>query len=619
MKRLIDNIDNPQDLKRLPVKRLPQLADEIRSMIIDIVSNQGGHLASSLGAVELTIALHYLLDTPQDRIIWDVGHQSYAHKILTKRRDRFNTLRQLGGLSGFPSRNESEYDTFTVGHSSTSISTALGLASGRDLMKMDHKIAVVIGDAALAGGMSFEALNHLGHLKKDMIIVLNDNEISISRTIGALSKYLNGILTNPFYNKMRRQGQSVLKKIPRVGKKALEAAKRFEEGLKNLFVPGILFEELGIRYFGPIDGHDIKTIVKTLKNILTFNEPVMLHILTKKGKGYQYAEEHPELFHSAGPFNKETGEMKKASPTTFTASFGRKIVELARKNKKITAITAAMPDGTGLTSFAKEFPNRFIDTGIAEGHAVGLAAGLAKAGMKPVVAIYSTFLQRAYDQIIHDVSLQGLPVLFCLDRSGLVGEDGPTHHGIFDIAYLRSIPNLTVMAPSSPRELETMLEFAVKHNGPLCIRYPKGTARLERKPSRIEFGRSEILKKGKDIAILALGNMVDVALDAAEILKKDHIDVEVINVRFIKPLDKDLLEDLFSRIKKVVTMEEGVLNGGFGSRVAEFIKREKIKGITLEMVGLPDEFVEHGERKILLNKYNLSSEGITNLIRSELL
>jgi len=621
MKRLLDSINSPADLRKLNIEELPTLAQEIRKELIDIVSKQGGHLASSLGAVELTIALHYLYNTPEDTIIWDVGHQSYAHKLLTGRRDRFKTLRQLGGISGFPLRSESEYDAFTVGHSSTSISTALGLVTANDIKKDKRRVVVMIGDAALAGGMAFEALNHAGHTKKDIMVVLNDNEISISRTIGSLSGYLNSILTNPLYNRVRKNMQEIVKGIPVVGKGAFRAAKRFEEGLKNLVVPGILFEELGFRYFGPVDGHDINKITSTLRNLKGLREPIILHVLTKKGKGYKFAEKRPAVFHGTGPFDVKTGEAKKEKPqraTNFTEAFGKKAAELGKKDNKIVAITAAMPDGTGLCKFAKEFPDRFFDVGIAEAHAVGFSAGLARGGLKPITAIYSTFLQRAYDQMIHDVSLQKLPVVFCLDRAGLVGEDGPTHHGIFDIAYLRHIPEMVVMAPGSPRELEAMLEFAVKENRAIAIRYPRGKFDNDFPISKIELGKSEVLKEGNDIAIFALGSMVAPALVAAEELNK-IASVKVINARFVKPLDEELLEAVLSHTKKIVTIEEGVINGGFGSAVAEFIEREKIKDITLEMIGLPDAFVEHGKREELLNKYNLSAEGIINLIKAELL
>jgi 1-deoxy-D-xylulose-5-phosphate synthase len=620
-KKLLSGIKSPDDLKKLSIEELPQLADEIRKDIIDAVSAQGGHLASSLGSVELTIALHYLLKTPKDAIIWDVGHQAYAHKIITGRKAKFRTLRQLGGLSGFPSRNESEHDIFTVGHSSTSISTALGLAAARDIKGAGGKIVTVIGDAALAGGMSFEALNHAGHMKKDIIVILNDNEVSISKTIGALSKYLNSIMTNPLYNRFRKQMQELVKKIPLVGKTAFAGARKFEEGIKNLLVPGMIFEELGFRYFGPIDGHDIGAIIGTLKNIMNLNEPTLLHITTKKGKGYRYAEKDPGAFHSTGPFDIKTGEKAKKpnDRSTFTAAFGRKVLDLARKDGRIVAITAAMPEGTGLSAFARQFPERFFDVGIAEAHATGFAAGLARGGYKPVVAVYSTFLQRGYDQLIHDVSRQILPVLFCLDRSGLVGEDGPTHHGVFDIAYLRHIPGMVVMAPAATKELESMIEFGLTLDKPCAIRYPKGASDISMPVKRIELGKSEVIRSGRDIAIFALGSMVGTALEAAERLRKDNVSAEVINARFAKPLDKGLLEEVFSRIKKVVTVEEGVVSGGFGSAVAEFIERAKIKNITLELVGLPDEFVEHGGRKELLNKYNLSVEGLVNLIKTELL
>ncbi|MFH1753724.1 MAG: 1-deoxy-D-xylulose-5-phosphate synthase [Candidatus Omnitrophota bacterium] len=621
-KKLLDGINTPDDLRKLRVEDLPALAGEIRKEIIETVSGSGGHLASSLGAVEIAIALHYVLDTPNDTIVWDVGHQAYAHKILTGRRDRFRTIRQLGGLSGFPQRRESEYDPFTVGHSSTSISTALGLVAAREIKGSKGKVVAMIGDAALAGGMSFEALNHAGHLKKDILVILNDNEISISKTIGALSGYLNSIITNPIYNRFRKQMQGIVRGIPVLGKRALGAARRFEEGLKNLLVPGMIFEELGFRYFGPIDGHDTTTIINTLRNIIPLNEPILLHVQTKKGKGYKFAEKNPEAFHSTGPFDPKTGE--KAKPkgrkhSTYTEAFSRKIVELARRDKRIVAVTAAMPDGTGLASFAKEFGDRFFDVGIAEAHATGFAAGLAKEGLRPVVAIYSTFLQRAYDQLIHDVSLQGLPVLFCIDRAGLVGSDGPTHHGVFDIAYLRHIPDMVVMAPSSTKELEAMMEFALTLDRPAAIRYPRGNSGITMPVSDIRLGKFERIKKGKEIALIAFGSMVAPALEASESLKKFHIDAEVINARFVKPLDEEMLEETLSRVRKVVTIEEGVISGGFGSAIAEFIERKKIKNITLEMIGLPDEFVEHGARTELLNKYNLSAEGITNLIRTELL
>ncbi len=623
MGRLLNNITNPSDLKKLEVSELPILATEIREEIIKVVSRTGGHLATGLGAVDFTIALHYVLDAPNDVILWDVGHQTYAHKILTGRLKKFPTLRQLGGLSGFPNREESPYDLVTCGHSATSISTALGLALTRDLKQEDRKIAVVIGDASLAGGMAFEALNHAGQLKKNIIVVLNDNELSISPSVGALSRYLNRIITNPIYNKIRRDVERLVKRVPWFGFKAYRAARRLEESLKNLLVPGILFEELGFRYFGPINGHNIIEMVNTLKNIVTLKEPLLVHLITKKGKGYKFAESRPSEFHSAGPFNIDSGMKESKSPgRTFTQAFGEKLVELARKDKRIVAITAAMIDGTGLGKFASNFPKRFYDVGIAEEHAVCLAGGLAISGLRPVVVIYSTFLQRGYDQIIHDVCLQKAPVVFCLDRSGLVGEDGPTHHGVFDIAYLRHIPNMVLAAPKSSEELSRMLEFALRHNGPVAIRYPKGSAgQCNQLPvAEIELGKSELLEEGKDVAIFGLGSMVELTKESAKLLYSKHkISSSVINARFVKPLDGGLIEDISKKTKKFVTLEEGVVDGGFGSAMLEFIEKEDLSGVRLKRIGLPNEFIEHGDRRELFLKYNLTPEGISNIIMNEVM
>ena len=622
MERLIDGIKEPKDLRTLPVTRLPELAAEIRDEILRTVSKTGGHLASSLGAVELAIAVHYAFDTPRDRLVWDVGHQSYAHKILTGRLKNFSTLRQLGGLSGFPNKDESpEYDVFTCGHSSTSISTALGLVAGRDLKNEKNKVIAVIGDAAFGGGMAFEALNHAGHAKKDIIVILNDNELSISRSVGALSGYLNRIITNPAYNKIRKEVETVLKRIPRFGFRAYRAARKLEEGLKNLLVPGMLFEEMGFRYFGPIDGHNIARLVATFRNLKDINEPILIHVVTKKGKGYKAAEENPADFHSTGPFDLETGRKptaKEAETTTFTQAFGEQIEELARRDLRIVGITASMLDGTGFNRFAAAFPERFFDVGIAEEHAVGLAAGLARSGFKPVVAVYSTFLQRGYDQIVHDVSLQNLPVVFCLDRAGLAGEDGPTHHGAFDIAYLRHIPNLTFMAPATPDELKAMLEFALTLDGPAAIRYPKGSAELAQSPAQpIALGKAEVLKPGRDVAIISIGSMAGMALKTAAFLAKKGIDATVVNSRFIKPLDEELLAGLARDIKKIVTIEDGVLDGGFGSAVLEFMERAGVRGVKVKRFGLPDKFIEHGRRTELFSKYNLTPAAICDVIIKE--
>jgi len=622
MGTLIEKIKSPDDLKKIPETDLQLVADQIRQKIIDVVSKNGGHLASSLGVVELAVALHYSFDMPRDKIIWDVGHQAYAHKILTGREHNFATLRQLGGISGFPNRAESNYDVFTCGHSSTSISTALGLAAARDIKKEIWKVIAVIGDAALANGMAFEALNNAGHLRKDLVVILNDNELSISRSVGALSQHLNTIMTNPLYNRVRRRMQILVKRLPLFGFKAFRAARRLEQSLKNLLVPGAFFEKLGFRYFGPINGHDINALIATFRNIYSLREPVMVHVVTKKGKGYRHAEEKPSFFHSSPRFGVGNGEVfiKKDAPT-FTGVFSKKIVELAKKDKEIVAVTAAMPDGTGLGEFSTEFPDRFFDAGIAEGHAVGFAAGLANEGLKPIVAIYSTFLQRGYDQIIHDVSLQNLPVIFCVDRAGLVGEDGPTHHGVFDIAYLRHIPNIVIMAPRDGLELEKMLEFSLTLKQPVAIRYPKAVSLSPVSGSsfhRIELGKSERLREGRDLAIIAIGNMVGTGLKAADILSSCGIEATVINARFIKPIDKEILENITKTTKNIVTLEEGVETGGFGSAVLEFLESEKIKDVKVKRFGLPDHFITHGKREELLRKYHLTPDEICNTIGQEL-
>ena len=625
--RLLDSINSPADLKKLSVDKLPVLAQEIRELIINTVASSGGHLASSLGAVELITGLHYCLNTPEDIIIWDVGHQAYAHKILTGRKDRFPTLRKAGGLSGFPNKYESEYDVFTTGHGSTSISTALGIASARDLENKNYKVVAVIGDASFGGGMAFEALNHAGHLHKNMLVILNDNEMSISKSVGALSKYLNRIITAPAYNRIRKDVEGLLSRVPRFGFRVIRSARRLEEGLKNLLVPGMLFEELGFRYFGPIDGNDITTVVNTLKNIIGLNEPILLHVLTKKGKGYSFAEKGPEKFHGVSSFDVDTGEKvaiaKDIVPEEgFTKAFGNKIIEIAREDKRIVAITAAMPEGTGLDKFANLFPDRFFDVGMAEQHAVGFAAGLAKAGFKPVVAIYSTFLQRSYDQIFHDVCLQNLNVIFMLDRAGLVGEDGPTHHGAFDMSYIRNLPNIVSMAPKDEEELKSMLSWAVSYGkGPVAIRYPRGTSYAFMPSSKnslpINYGKGELLKEGKDATMVSVGYMSNIALEAASFLLKDGIDAEVINARFIKPIDMELVGQSVLKTGRLFTIEEGVSIGGFGSGVLELIIDKIEKDTIIKNIALPDKFIEHGDRQALLDKYGLSSKKIAEAIKKE--
>ena len=620
MNRYIDDIRSPADLRKLDTAILPKVAGEIRKEIVDTVSKTGGHLASSLGAVDLTIAVHYAFNTPVDKILWDVGHQSYAHKILTGRLGKFSTLRQLDGLSGFPNIHESpEFDIVTCGHSSTAISTALGLAIARDLKQESHKVIAVVGDAALAGGMSFEALNHAGHAQKDMIVILNDNELSISRSVGALSRYLNRILINPAYNKIRLDVEKVLKRIPRFGFRAYRAARKLEEGLKNLLIPGMLFEELGFRYFGPIDGHDIEQLIKTFKNLKDLHEPILLHLVTKKGKGYRPAEAEPGEFHGTGPFAVESGvKIRGDKETTFTEAFGKKMVALAEKNANIVAVTAAMLDGTGLNEFAGLFPNRFFDVGIAEEHAITFGAGLARGGFKPFIALYSTFLQRGYDQVIHDICLQDLPVVLCVDRAGLVGEDGATHHGVFDIAYLRNLPNMTVMAPRDVDELARMLEYAFTLNSPSAIRYPRGGSGLiPSKAPVIKTGVSETLKRGSGLNIIAIGSMVETALKTAELLEKRGVSAGVIDARFVCPLDSKMIEELCRSGEPIVTIEEGVLSGGFGSAVLECIEKSAFPRVRVKRIGLPETFIEHGRRSELFLKYDLTPEAICDVIIKE--
>ncbi len=621
MRPLLQKINSPADVKKLSLAELNQLAEELRSYIIEVVSNNGGHLGAALGSVDLTLALHYCFTTPKDAIVWDVGHQAHAHKIITGRKEAFKTFRLHGGLSGFSNKDESEHDVFTTGHGGASISTSLGIAVGHRILSDEgHKVVAVIGDASLVSGMAFEALNHAGHLKDDLVVILNDNEMSISPTVGALSRHLNRIISNPFYNHVRKDIEGLLRKMPKVGDRMVAYAKRVDEGLKNLLVPGLLFEELGFRYFGPLDGHNIEGLVQILHNIQKIKGPILLHVVTKKGKGYKIAEADPAKWHASTPFHIETGEAKKVSKQkTYTQVFGQTAIELAEKNKKVIAITAAMCDGTGLVEFSKKFPSRFFDVGIAEEHGVSFAAGLAEAGIRPLVAIYSTFLQRAHDQIIHDVALQNLPVIFCLDRAGLVGEDGPTHHGVFDIAYLRKVPEFTVMAPRDGRELKLMLDYAVRYTlGPIAVRYPRGAVSEETAsplvsvaPSSIEQGKAEVLREGKDVLILALGSMVYSAYEAAELLQKENIEATVVNARFVKPLDEKLILKLAQKTRLVVTLEEGALSGGFGSAVFElFSKHKDISLPKIRPLGIPDRFIEHGRRDLLLDSLGLSAEKI---------
>lgn len=615
----LESINSPSDLKKLPVTELKELARELRETIIEKVSIDGGHLASNLGVVELTIALHYVFNSPVDKVIWDVGHQSYSHKLLTGRYERFSTLRKHGGISGFPKREESEHDAFGTGHSSTSISAALGIIEGRDKNKADFKVIAVIGDGAMTSGLAFEGLNNAGQLQKDLIVILNDNEMSISPNVGALSAYLNRILTGELYQKFRKQTKSLLEGIPKLGKTAAKMAQRTEEMLKGLFLPGIIFQELGFNYIGPIDGHNIELLIETLKRIKTATSPTLIHVITKKGKGYEFSENNPSLFHGVGPFSPETGSPLGGGGLTYSEVFGNALTELAARDERIIAISAAMKEGTGLDSFAQRYPDRFYDVGIAEPHAVTFAAGLATQGLRPVVAIYSTFLQRAYDEIVHDVCLQNLSVVFAIDRAGIVGEDGPTHHGLLDLSYLRHIPNLIVMSPKDGIELRAMLELSLRHDGPVAIRYPRGKTRspaislnesLESSITPFTIGEAEVLKGGEDVAIVAIGSTVYPALAAAERLEKEGIRAMVVNARFVKPLDRNLLLSVASRIKRIITVEENVLNGGFGSAVLELLSELEARNITVKRLGIPDEFAEHGQQSELRRKYGLDEEGI---------
>lgn len=607
MPMVLDKINGPDDLKKLPLTELQALAKEIRDEITQTVSKTGGHLAASLGVIELTIALLYVFDCPNDSIIWDVGHQCYAYKILTGRKDKFNTLRQYGGLSGFPCRSECLYDVFGTGHSSTSVSAGSGLATALKLKDKKNNTIAVIGDGALTAGMAFEGLNFAGHIRSNLKVIVNDNAMSISKNVGALGGYLSRITTAPLYNRIRSDMEKKLKeKSPGM----LFALKKMEESLKTLFTPGVLFEELGFRYFGPIDGHDINVLTTTFNRIKNFDGPVLVHVLTKKGKGYLPAESNPEKFHGISRCDSIAG-------ATYTDVFSKTIISLAKENDKIVAITAAMPEGTGLSDFSKEFPNRFFDVGIAEQNAVTFAAGLACGGYKPIVAIYSTFLQRAYDQVIHDVCIQNLPVIFCIDRAGIVGEDGATHQGAFDISYLRSIPNIVVMVPKDENELPKMLKTAVALNRPVAIRYPRGKIKgndFDRAFDVIRFGRAGVLKNGDDAVILGIGPILCHGLDAADELEKEGLKIGVVNMRFVKPIDSEMIKMVCKKTKNILTLEENALAGGFGSAVLEVISKECIS-VKTALVGLPDNFIEHGPQDVLREKYGLGKKHIIEKLR----
>ena len=617
---VLARVNVPSDIRRLDLAELNRLAGEIRTQMIDTVSRCGGHLAPSLGTVELTLALHRVFDTPKDKLIWDVGHQAYAHKIITGRKDRFHTLRQKGGISGFPKREESPYDVFNVGHSSTSISAATGIAEARCLRGEDYKIVVVIGDGSMTAGMAYEGLNWAGDRKKDLVIVLNDNEMSISPNVGAMSSYLNRIMTGQTVTKLKSEFKHFLKTIPSIGDQMVRFTRQLEESLKALIVPGALFEELGFNYVGPLEGHRLDHLIKNLENVRKMDGPVLVHVLTRKGKGYPFAEQDPSRFHGIAPFCVETGEAaaKDSAIPTYTQVFGQTMVRLGRANPKVVAITAAMCDGTGLDRFAKEFPDRFYDVGIAEQHGVTFAAGLATEGFIPVVAIYSTFMQRAYDQIIHDVCLQNLPVVLALDRGGFVGDDGPTHHGLFDYAYIRSVPNIIAMAPKDENELQHMLKTATECRSPVSVRYPRGQgvgANMDETPRDIPVGRGEILCDGSDLAIVAIGSTVWPAMAAARKLRQEGIGIRVINARFIKPLDGELLCRTANDLKKIITVEENVLMGGFGSALLELFEQEGIRDVRVRRLGIADEFAAHATQAELRSQYGIDEAGIIQAAR----
>ncbi len=613
---LLETIQSPSDLKKLKPEQLPALAAEVRAFLLETVSATGGHLGSNLGTVELSIALHYCFDSPNDKIIWDVGHQAYTHKILTGRRDQFHTQRQYKGISGFPKRSESEHDAFGVGHSSTSISAGLGMAAAASLDgKQSHSIAV-IGDGSLTGGMAFEALNQAGHLKKNLIVILNDNEMSISKNVGAFSAFISRKMTGRYYRDLKKEMQGLLKHIPAFGTDILHFARRAENSLKGFLTPGSLFEALGFDYLGPLDGHNLPQLVEIFNNINELDGPLLVHVMTTKGKGYKPAEETPAKYHGVGAFDVTTGQgAAKSSVKSYTDLFGETLVQLAEEDPKIVAITAAMPEGTGLNQFSQRFPDRFFDVGIAEQHAMVFAAGLAADGFKPVTAIYSTFVQRAYDQVFHDICLQKLPVTIAMDRAGLVGDDGPTHHGVFDLSYLRHLPGITVMAPKDENELRHLLKTAIYSGLPMALRYPRGSGfgvPLDRDLKCLEIGKGEQLLDGADLTLVAIGATVYPALQAAEILRLQGIAAGVVNARFVKPLDAELILSVARQTGKIITIEENALQGGFGSAVLELLYDNNLQNVQVRRLGIPDHFIEQGSQAQLRKDVGIDAEGIAS-------
>lgn len=615
---VLEKIQKANDIKKLDPEELEILAQEIRDFLIEKISVTGGHLASNLGVVELTMAMHLIFDLPEDKIIWDVGHQAYTHKLLTGRKAGFDDLRKYGGMSGFPKRKESDCDAFDTGHSSTSISAGLGYVEAREILGQDHKVISVIGDGSLTGGMAYEALNNAAGLKSNFIIVLNDNNMSISENVGGMSKYLDGLRTAGAYTGLKKGVEAALEKIPYVGAKMTGHIRKAKSGIKQLFVPGMFFEDMGITYLGPVDGHDLRALCRVFKEAEKLENAVLVHVITTKGKGYLPAEKYPSKFHGTGPFDIETGQTRETSgEDSYTDVFSKVIYREAKKEPKLVAITAAMAGGTGLVPFSKTYRDRFFDVGIAEEHAVTFAAGLAAAGLKPVVAIYSSFLQRAYDQLIHDVCLQNLPVVFAIDRAGLVGSDGETHQGLFDLSFLSTIPNMTVMSPKNKWELADMLRFAIQYPGPVAVRYPRGTAYtgLEEFRAPIEYGKSEVIRKGSGVAIFSVGHMMETALQVCDALKTHGIDSTLVNSRFIKPVDEELLKELSASHTLYVTIEENVLTGGYGAQVLACIEKERIS-VRTESFGIPDEYVEHGSVDVLRKEVMLDADTVTERILS---
>lgn len=622
MFKLLDQINSPDDLKQLDVPQLARLAKELREFVLATICKTGGHLAPSLGVVELTLALHYLFDTPKDKLVWDVGHQAYIHKVLTGRKDVFHTIRQYGGISGFPKISESPYDHFGVGHASTSISAALGIATARDLKEDDYKVLAIIGDGSLTGGLAFEGLNNIGSLNKDITVILNDNKMSISENVGALSKYLTTLITNPLYNRFKKDVWELTGKFSSLGKHIRYTVRRIDEGLKAILVPGLLFERLGFRYIGPVDGHNLSELLRVFREVKKMKGPILVHICTVKGKGYKHAEENAPRFHGLSAFDRDTGKSNKEPLfPSYSSILGKTLATLGEQNQRLVTITAAMTLGTGLTPFANKFPERHFDVGIAEGHAVTFAAGLATQGYRPVAAIYSSFLQRSYDQLIHDVALQKLPVIFALDRAGIVGDDGPTHHGTFDLSYLRHVPNMVVMAPKDEKEFQNMLYTASKYeDGPIAVRYPRGYGigtPIDDNFTELEIGKGEIVyeSKKKDVAILSLGSMVFRSVSAAQLLQKSKINATVVNMRFVKPLDKEMIRKIASEFKAIITVEDNQAMGGFGSAVMEFMLEEKLfNNHKFQIHGIPDKFIEHGEPEILFKLLKLNAKGIAETV-----